>query len=68
MKRLRLAARVFIALAALLTVTVLATSATLLYNSATALRDEVETAAVHLVELLSGSFAEIGEISLARGH
>ena len=65
MKRLRLAARVFIALAALLTVTVLATSATLLYNSATALRDEVETAAVHLVELLSGSFAEIGEISLA---
>ena len=65
MKRLRLAARVFIALAALLTVTVLVTSATLLYNSATALRDEAETAAVHLVELLSGSFAEIGEISLA---
>ena len=65
MKRLRLATRVFIALAALLTVTVLATSATLLYNSATALRDEAETAALHLVELFSGSFAEIGEISLA---
>ena len=37
MKRLRLAARVFIALAGILTVTVLTTSATLLYNSATAL-------------------------------
>ena len=65
MKRLRLAARVFIALAGILTVTILTTSATLLYNSATALRDEAEAAAVHLAELLSGSFAEMGEISLA---
>ena len=65
MKRFSLAARVFVALAALLTVTVLVTSATLLYNSATALRDEAEAAAVHLAELLSGSFAEMGEISLA---
>ena len=65
MKRLRLAARVFIALAGILTVTVLTTSATLLYNSATALRDQAEAAAVHLAELLSGSFAEMGEISLA---
>ncbi|MCY4588173.1 MAG: SpoIIE family protein phosphatase [Bryobacterales bacterium] len=65
MKRLRLAARVFIALAGILTVTVLTTSATLLYNTASALRDEAEAAAVHLAELLSGSFAEMGEISLA---
>ncbi len=65
MERLSLAARVFIALAVLLTITVLAMSATLLYNSATALRDEAEAAAVHLAELLSGSFAEMGEISLA---
>ena len=65
MKRLRLAARVFIVLAALLALTVLTMSATLLYNSAVALRDEAEAAAVHLAELLSGSFAEVGEISLA---
>ncbi|MDE0165520.1 MAG: SpoIIE family protein phosphatase [Bryobacterales bacterium] len=65
MKRLRLAARVFIALAGILTVAVLTTSATLLYNTASALRDEAEAAAVHLAELLSGSFAEMGEISLA---
>ena len=65
MKRLRLAARVFIALAGILTVTVLTTSATLLYNTASALRDEAESAAVHLAELLSGSFAAMGEISLA---
>ena len=65
MKRFRLAARVFIALAGILTVTVLTTSATLLYNSASALRDEAEAAAVHLAELLSGSFAAMGEISLA---
>ena len=64
-KRLSLAARVFIALAVLLTVTIVVTSASLLYNSAVALRDEAEAAAVHLAELLSGSFAEMGEISLA---
>ena len=65
MKRFGLAARVFIALAGILTVTVLTTSATLLYNSASALRNEAEAAAVHLAELLSGSFAAMGEISLA---
>ena len=66
MKRgLRLAVRGFLALAALLTVTISATSATMLYNSAVALRDEAEAAAVHLAELLSASFADIGEISLA---
>ena len=63
--RVRLAARVFLALALLLTVTITATSATLLYNAATALRDEAEAAAVHLAEILSASFAEMGEISLA---
>ena len=64
-RRLRLAARVFIVLALLLSVTIVATAATLLYNSATALRDEAEAAAVNLAELLSGTFAEMGEISLA---
>ena len=65
MKGLRLAIRVFIALAGLLSVAILTTSATLLYNSGTALRDEAEIAAVHLAELISGTFAEMGEISLA---
>ena len=66
MKRgLRLAVRGFLALAALLTVTIAATSATMLYNSAVALRDEAEAATVHLAELLSASFADMGEISLA---
>ena len=64
-KGLRLAVRGFLALAALLTVTITATSATMLYNSAIALRDEAEAAAVHLAELLSASFADIGDISLA---
>ena len=64
-KGLRLAVRGFLALAALLTVTIIATSATMLYNSAIALRDEAEAAAVHLAELLSASFADMGEISLA---
>ena len=64
-KGLRLAVRGFLALAALLTVTITTTSATMLYNSAVALRDEAEAAAVHLAELLSASFADIGEISLA---
>ena len=63
--RVRLAVRVFLAFAVLLAVTITATSATLLYNSATALRDEAEAAAVHLAEILSASFAEMGEISLA---
>ena len=64
-KGVRLAVRGFLALAALLTVTITATSATMLYNSAVALRDEAEAAAVHLAELLSASFADMGEISLA---
>ncbi|MYN64724.1 MAG: SpoIIE family protein phosphatase [Acidobacteria bacterium] len=64
-KGLRLAVRGFLALAALLTVTITATSATMLYNSALALRDEAEASAVHLAELLSASFADMGEISLA---
>ena len=63
--RLRLAVRGFLALSVLLAVTIVATSATILYNSATALRDEAEAAAVNLSELLSASFAEMGEISLA---
>ena len=63
--RFRLAIRGFLALAVLLAVTITATSATLLYNAATALRDEAESAATHLVELLAASFAEMGEISLA---
>ena len=63
--RVRLAVRVFLAFAVLLAVTITATSATLLYNSSIALRDEAEAAAVHLAEILSASFAEMGEISLA---
>ena len=62
---LRLVVRGFLALAALLAVTITATSATMLYNSAVALRDEAEASAVHLAELLSASFADMGEISLA---
>ncbi len=65
MKGFTLAARVFIALAGLLSVAILTTSATLLYNSATALRDEAEIAAVNLAELISEQYAEMGEISLA---
>ena len=64
-KGLPLAVRGFLALAALLTVAITATSATMLYNSAIALRDEAEAAAVNLAELLAASFADIGEISLA---
>ena len=60
-----LAVRVFVALAALLVVTITATSATLLYNSANTLRDEAEANAVRLAELLADSYAEMGEISLA---
>ena len=63
--QMRLAVRGFLALAVLLAVTITATSATLLFNAATALRDEAEGAATHLAELLSASFAEMGEISLA---
>ena len=40
--RMRLAVRGFLALAVLLAVTITATSATLLYNAATVLRDEAE--------------------------
>ena len=63
--RMRLAVRGFLALAVLLAVTIVATSATLLYNAATTLRDEAEANAVNLSELFSASFAEMGEISLA---
>ena len=62
---MRLAMRVFIGMAALLGITVITTSATMLYNNATALREEVQIAAIQTVELLSTEFAEIGEISLA---
>ena len=57
--------RVFLVMAALLGITVIATSATMLYNSALALREEAQITAVRTVELLSTEFAEIGEISLA---
>ena len=60
-----LAIRMFLVLSALLVIAITATSATLLYNSANTLRDEAETNAVRLAELLAGSFAEMGEISLA---
>lgn len=60
-----LAVRVFFVVAALLVVAITATSATLLYNSANTLRDEAETNAVRLAELLADSYAEMGEISLA---
>ncbi len=63
--RMRLAVRGFLALAVLLAVTIVATSATLLYNAAATLRDEAEANAVNLSELFSASFAEMGEISLA---
>ena len=62
---MRLAVRVFLVMAALLSITVIATSATMLYNSALALREEAQITAVQTVELLSTEFAEIGEISLA---
>ncbi len=64
-KTLRLAARVFIALAGLLSVAILVTSATLLYNAATALRDEAELNTVVMAELLADGYADIGGISLA---
>ena len=63
--RMRLAVRGFLALAVLLAVTIVATSATLLYNAAVTLRDEAEANAVNLSELFSASFAEMGEISVA---
>ena len=65
MQGLRLAVRGFLALAALLTITITATSATMLYNAATALRDEAEAAAVDLAEIVSATFAAVGEVSLA---
>ena len=63
--RLRLAVRGFLALALLLAVTIVATSATLLYNAATTLQEEAEANAVNLSEVFSASFAEMGEISVA---
>ena len=65
MKRLRLAPRVFIATSALLIVTVLATSVTLLYQTSIALRDEAREYAVQLADLLAANFADKGEISIA---
>ena len=62
---MRLAVRGFLALAVLLAVTIVATSATLLYNAAVTLRDEAEANAVNLSEVFSASFAEMGEISVA---
>ena len=62
MKHLRLAARVFIALAGMLSIAILTNSVSLLYSSATALRNEAEIAAVHLAELIAGTFADMGEI------
>ena len=62
---MRLPVRVFLAMAALLGITVITTSATMLYRSAKALQEEVQITAVQTVELLSTEFAEIGEISLA---
>ena len=63
--RLRLAVRGFLALALLLAVTIVATSATLLYNAAATLQEEAEANAVNLSEVFSASFAEMGEISVA---
>ena len=62
---MRLPVRVFLVMAALLGITVLTISATMLYRSAQALQKEVQIAAIQTVELLSAEFAEIGEISLA---
>lgn len=65
MKRLRLAPRVFIATSALLLVTVLATSVTLLYQTSNALRDEAQQHAEQLAGLLASNLADKGEISLS---
>ena len=62
---MRLPVRVFLVMAALLGIAVVTTSATMLYRSALALQEEVQTAAIQTVELLSTEFAGIGEISLA---
>ena len=62
---MKLPVRVFLVMAALLGVTVIATSATMLYRSAQALQEEAQIAAVQTVELLSAEYAEIGEISPA---
>lgn len=63
--RMKLSVRAFLVMAALLGITVIATSATMLYRNAQALQEEVQINAVQTVELLSAEFAEIGEISLA---
>ena len=55
----------FLAMAALLGLTIIATAATMLYRNAQALQEEVHITAVQTAELLSTEFAEIGEISLA---
>lgn len=64
MRRLHLATRVFIANSALLTLTILATSISLLYNATTAAQDQAQASAEQLAELISYKFADIGEISL----
>lgn len=64
MRRLNLATRVFIANSALLTLTILATSVSLLYNATTAAQDQAQASAEQLAELISHTFADIGEISL----
>ena len=63
-KNLRLAPRIFIANSALLILTILATSATLLYNSTTALRTERSDGAEQLGRLIAGLYSDIGEISI----
>ena len=62
---MKLPVRVFLVMATLLGITVIATSATMLYNNALALREETQVAAIQTVELLSAEFADIGEISPA---
>ncbi len=64
-KNLRLAPRIFIANLALVIITVLAISVTLLINSATALRNETSDSAEQLARLIAGKYGDIGEISIA---
>ena len=61
----RLATVVFIANVALLIITVLAISLTLLINSAIGRRDQARFTAEQTTRLIAGQFAEAGEISIA---
>ena len=65
LRHLRLAPRIFIANSALLIITILATSITLLVNSSTSLRDQTSDNAEQLARLIAGKYGDIGEISLA---